>query len=305
MAALAAQVPNATLIDGVQGVEDPRTFVHSGRLHLLGTFHVLREDPAVPQPLRTLGRKRQVGWEGHLGDACGPRSHALALVYFHVSLPLPSLAPPQWNGPGAPLYNYMAALRLAPGLGSVERGVVLRCEALQNTVCLLHCAVLCCAARPAAPCHAAPHTTVRTAAAGASLLPPPPPLPPRPAAAPLPCSAAASASGRSCAAPPLCLPPHVPARVQRMKNFMPLQLASGELYMVTDVQPLTVVQPDLETGACRVVLREGSAPSSASAGGRGGAPAFDGAADVAAVVGGGHVHGGSPFVHLGGELYLR
>lgn len=105
-----------------------------------------------------------------------------------------------------------------------------------------------------------------------------------------------------------------------MKNFMPLQLASRELYMVTDVQPLTVVQPDLQTGACKLVYREGSqaastprsgsAPrstlaGSSSSGSSSAAPAFNGAAAFAGVLGGGHVHGGSPFVHIGGDLYLR
>ncbi len=104
---------------------------------------------------------------------------------------------------------------------------------------------------------------------------------------------------------------------------MPLLLASGELYMVTDVQPLTVVQPDLKTGACKVVYKEGSQAASAlrsgpvsrsalaggtsGAGSTGGSPTatFNGAAAFAGVLGGGHVHGGSPFVHIGGDLYLR
>lgn len=33
-----------------------------------------------------------------------------------------------------PLFNYMAVLRLNPALDAVESGVVLRCEALNNTV---------------------------------------------------------------------------------------------------------------------------------------------------------------------------
>ena len=121
------------------------------------------------------------------------------------------------------------------------------------------------------------------------------------------------------------LQPPSPIPLQRQKNMMPVQLASGEFYRVTDVAPLTVVQPDLRTGACRVVHREGSHPAvaprgasvsrSAVGGGsdRGSsssstpsnAAAFNGAAAFAGVLGGGHVHGGSPFVHVGEDLYIR
>lgn len=58
MAALAAQVPNMTLINEVQGVEDPRTFVHNGTPHLLVTLHLLGEE--TPQQRLARGRKRVV-----------------------------------------------------------------------------------------------------------------------------------------------------------------------------------------------------------------------------------------------------
>lgn len=48
---------------------------------------------------------------------------------------------PQWSDPGAPLHNYMAALRLNPALDAVDSGVVLRCEALNNTVRWQLCAL--------------------------------------------------------------------------------------------------------------------------------------------------------------------
>lgn len=60
MATLAAQVPNMTLINEVQGVEDPRTFVHNGAAYLLVTLHLL--GPETPQQRLAKGRKRLVSY---------------------------------------------------------------------------------------------------------------------------------------------------------------------------------------------------------------------------------------------------
>lgn len=106
---------------------------------------------------------------------------------------------------------------------------------------------------------------------------------------------------------------------------MPLQLQGGgsgttggvgrdELLLVTDIQPLTVIRANLSSGACQLVHgapeigslhnREAtSIGSSSAASGRG---AAEGAAPAyAAVLGGAHLHGGSPFVHVGAGRYLR
>ena len=45
----------------------------------------------------------------------------------HAMFPLP-----QWYEAAAPLHNYMAALRLAPGLDSIESAVVLQCSGLHS-----------------------------------------------------------------------------------------------------------------------------------------------------------------------------
>ncbi|KAL4430368.1 hypothetical protein ABPG77_002174 [Micractinium sp. CCAP 211/92] len=56
VAALAARVPGASAVPGLQGVEDPRAFVHGGQPHLLVTFHIMQPDK------RFWGRRRQ-WWE--------------------------------------------------------------------------------------------------------------------------------------------------------------------------------------------------------------------------------------------------
>lgn len=60
---------------------------------------------------------------------------------FALNSTLLSTMCPQWSDPGAPLHNYMAALRLNPALDAVDSGVVLRCEALNNTVRWQLCAL--------------------------------------------------------------------------------------------------------------------------------------------------------------------
>lgn len=166
MAALAAQVPNMTLINEVQGVEDPRTFVHNGAAYLLVTLHLL--GPETPQQRLAKGRKRLVsyplaaagvaaaGWLGSFLQACkgvcaagvrswragrrGGKVYAASACRFTKQVTVSETACssppmcPQWSDPGAPLHNFMAALRLNPALDAVDSGVVLRCEALNNTV---------------------------------------------------------------------------------------------------------------------------------------------------------------------------
>lgn len=120
-------------------------------------------------------------------------------------------------------------------------------------------------------------------------------------------------------------PPFLPS-LQRQKNWMPLTLPrpGNEALFVTDIQPLTVVSADLKTGSCRLVrgvgtsagdarnkIEEGSQSSTNRGGTRvdaghltGGAAGGD-TASLAALLGGAHLHGGSPFVRVGPARYLR
>lgn len=81
MTALAAQVPNMTLINEVQGVEDPRTFVHNGAPYLLVTLHLLGEE--TPQQRLARGRKRVVSGEA-AAESAGHLMLSVSVLHAHV-----------------------------------------------------------------------------------------------------------------------------------------------------------------------------------------------------------------------------
>lgn len=83
MAALAAQVPNTTLIHEVQGVEDPRTFVHNGAPYVLATLHLLGEE--TPQQRIARGRKRLVSRQAECWVAVRGRRLVGCPTGWHLS----------------------------------------------------------------------------------------------------------------------------------------------------------------------------------------------------------------------------
>lgn len=143
MAALTSSVPGAQAVTDLQGVEDPRAFVHAGHPHLLASFHVMQPDT------RSWARRRQVRCHemvpGRLPRAGETRAHAveyglpcidavaLRQPAAFISVPGPH-AMVQWWEAEAPLHSHMAALRLSAGLDMVDQAAVLRCPGLQGMV---------------------------------------------------------------------------------------------------------------------------------------------------------------------------